>query len=100
MEGKASVRWLATCELGRGERQGGVGWMSVAVVLGCVVALLGTAVTAIPLARTRSASPIVYGASLAASLVCLAASLVFLLSNAASASTLTLPIGLPWLGAH
>ena len=74
--------------------------MAVAVVLGCVAVLLGIAVAAVPLGRNRGASAIVYGVSLAGSLVGFAVSLIFLLADAASASTLTLPVGLPWLGAH
>jgi hydrogenase-4 component B len=74
--------------------------MSAGVVLGCVGALLGLAVAATAVGRSRSASPVVYGSSLAASMVALAASLIHLVSYAAIASTSTLPIGLPWLGAH
>ena len=71
---------------------------SVVVVLSCVAALLGTAVLAVAIARRASSMAIVYGASLAASLVALAAAVAQL--GAISPATATLPLGLPWLGAH
>ena len=73
--------------------------MSVLVVLWCVAALLATAVVAGPISGQRFASRLVYGVCLAVSLVALAASLAHLLANPAP-SELTLPFGLPWLGAH
>ena len=41
-----------------------------------------------------------YGATLALSAIALIGALRFLLGGAADATTLTLPLGLPWLGAH
>jgi formate hydrogenlyase subunit 3/multisubunit Na+/H+ antiporter MnhD subunit len=66
----------------------------------CVAGLLALAVAAIALSRSRSATAIIYGATLAVCLAALAGSLASLLGGAAKASGLTLPVGLPWLGAH
>jgi hydrogenase-4 component B len=70
---------------------------SVAVVLSCVAGLLGAGVLAVSTAPRRVASAVVYGLSLAASAVALAVALGHL---AAPPATATLPLGLPWLGAH
>ena len=69
------------------------------VVLACIAALLAVAALAIVVGRLSSATQIVYGLSLVASLLSLIAALVHLLGGSAPAS-LTLPLGLPWLGAH
>ena len=74
--------------------------MALDVFLGCVVALLGSGFAALLLARTSAATPVVYGVSLAASSTALVSSAVALLHPAALGAALTLPIGLPWLGAH
>ncbi len=68
--------------------------MTVTVILACVAALLLLAITAAFGARAPRATPIVYGGT---GVVCLLA-LAFSLSG--GNSTLVLPIGLPWLGAH
>src|SRR6266849_6015382 len=70
------------------------------LALSCVAALLAIAALAVALGRAASATPIVYAASLAASLVLLVAALVRLVADPGQVSTLTLPIGLPGLGAH
>src|SRR6266516_4117287 len=70
------------------------------LALSCAAALLATAALAVALGRTASASPIVYAASLAVSFVLLAGALARLVADPAQISTLTLPIGLPGLGAH
>ena len=72
----------------------------VAVLLWCVAALLGTAVLAVAIVRNPARHLVVYGIALALSLVALGASLVSTLADPAGASTVTLPFGLPWLGAH
>ena len=69
------------------------------LALSCAAALLAIAALAVALGRAARASPIVYAASLAASLVLLAGALVRLVADPAQISTLTLPIGLPGLGA-
>src|SRR5438128_6981780 len=70
------------------------------LALSCAAALLAIAALAVALGRVASASPIVYAASLAASLVLLVGALVRLVADPGQVSTLTLPIGLPGLGAH
>ena len=65
-----------------------------------VAALLATAILAIALSRSERATAIIYGATLAICAVALFGALRALLGDAADASTLTLPVGLPWLGAH
>src|SRR2546427_13185001 len=70
------------------------------LALSCAAALLAIAALAVALGRAASASPIVYAASLAASLMLLAGALVRLVADPGQVSTLTLPIGLPGLGAH
>ena len=71
--------------------------MALVVALGCVAAFLGLACLAVAIARLRQATPIVYGACLALSLGGLGAGLAAL---STAPSTLTLPLGLPWLGSH
>ena len=58
------------------------------------------AALAIVLSRSKISTPVIYGATLAVSVVALAGALRSLLGGAADATTLTLPVGLPWLGAH
>ncbi|MGE0751415.1 MAG: hydrogenase 4 subunit B [Variibacter sp.] len=72
---------------------------AVVVVLSCIAALLATGVLAIGLARSDIGRTIVYGASLAISLLSLAVALNALVGGA-PAPSLTLPLGLPWIGAH
>jgi hydrogenase-4 component B len=66
----------------------------------CVAGLLGIAILAIVLSRTKSSTAIVYSVTLAVSLVALLGSVRWLVAGAQNISDLTLPIGLPWLGAH
>jgi hydrogenase-4 component B len=73
--------------------------MTVTIALSCVAALLGGAALAVAIGRSAGATRIVYGASLVVSLVALAAALGALLGAALPVSV-TLPLGLPWLGAH
>ncbi|MEX2123588.1 MAG: hydrogenase 4 subunit B [Woeseia sp.] len=70
------------------------------VVLSCVAVFLATAFLAIILTGQRLASTFVYAASLAASSIAFAAALAHLLGQGVSPATLSLPLGLPWLGAH
>jgi hydrogenase-4 component B len=72
----------------------------VALQVSGVAGLLGIAVLAIVLSRGRSATAIVYGLTLAVSLLALFGSFQSLLGGVPDTSDLTLPIGLPWLGAH
>ena len=66
----------------------------------CVAGLLGTAVLAIVLSRAKNSTAFVYSVTLAVSLVALLGSIRWLVADAQNVSSLTLPIGLPWLGAH
>ena len=74
--------------------------MALEVFLGCIAALLATGLAALILSRRGVATPLVYAVSLAVSSLALAGSTAALLHPAALGATLTLPIGLPWLGAH
>ncbi len=69
----------------------------IALTLACIALLLGLAVFAAFAAQAPSGRNIVYGGSLGISSVSL---LIALLSLAAAPSSVTLPIGLPWTGAH
>jgi formate hydrogenlyase subunit 3/multisubunit Na+/H+ antiporter MnhD subunit len=64
-----------------------------------VAALLAFAAIAIPLARSRVGGAFVYGASLIVSLVLMTIALASLFGRVQSMG-ISLPIGLPWLGAH
>jgi hydrogenase-4 component B len=65
-----------------------------------IAALLGTGVAAIAIAGRRAATVVVYGFSLGVTLAAFVAAASSLLVPAALGATLTLPVGLPWLGAH
>jgi formate hydrogenlyase subunit 3/multisubunit Na+/H+ antiporter MnhD subunit len=69
----------------------------IAFTLVCIVLLLGLGVAGGFVAQWPSGRRIVYGGSLAISSVSL---LLALFSLAAGPSTVTLPLGLPWTGAH
>jgi hydrogenase-4 component B len=73
--------------------------VSATLILWCVGVLLAAAVIGTATARLAAARPIVYGASLAASVVALVGAMDGLLGTSPP-STTTLPLGLPWLGAH
>jgi len=72
---------------------------AVVLQMACVAAMLGLAVLAILPSRSSASTAVIYGATLAVSALALVGSLRFLLGDTPS-SDLTLPIGLPWLGAH
>ena len=74
--------------------------MPATVILLCVSAFLGLACLAVASGRARAGTPIVYGASLIVSLLALVAALMHLVAGAGTISELTLPLGLPWMGAH
>jgi formate hydrogenlyase subunit 3/multisubunit Na+/H+ antiporter MnhD subunit len=73
--------------------------MIITLALACVALLLAMPIFAIALRNSRAAVWIVYGASLVCSLILLAAVALHLLAGR-SAQSMTLPLGLPWLGAH
>jgi len=72
---------------------------AVVLQMACVAGMLGLAVLAILPSRSSTSTAVIYGATLAVSTLALVGSLRFLLGDTPS-SDLTLPIGLPWLGAH
>jgi len=74
--------------------------MPLAVVLWCVAALLASGLLAVAVARGQDAGRVIYGACLAVCLTALGAALFHLLLHGASAASLTLPLGLPWIGAR
>ena len=73
---------------------------AVALQMACVAGLLGLAILAIALSRSKIATAVIYTATLIVCLAALAGSLRWLLGGPADATGLILPIGLPWLGAH
>jgi hydrogenase-4 component B len=72
--------------------------LAVVTMLVCAAALLATAAVAIALAGREVATRIVYGASLAITMVGAIVALAALFDGAAT--TTELPLGLPWIGAH
>jgi len=74
--------------------------MVVTIMLWCVAVLLGLAPIAVIFGRSRRGSEFVYGASLAAAVVALGIALADLITDGAGTSTIVLPLGVPWIGAH
>ncbi|MGD9895568.1 MAG: hydrogenase 4 subunit B [Candidatus Methylacidiphilaceae bacterium] len=74
--------------------------MTLAIALGCSAALLLLSMASLALSRFSGRSAVVYASTLAVSLVSLVCSLQELLSPSGSTPTVTLPLGVPWLGAH
>ena len=73
---------------------------AVVLQIWCVAALLGTAVLAVAMSRSKRATSAIYSATLVISAAAFAGAIFRLASNMANTTELTLPIGLPWLGAH
>ena len=67
--------------------------------LACAAVFLATAAIAVVMGNSPRARPLVYGLCLIAALALLGVALAALISSSA-ASVATLPLGLPWLGAH
>ena len=67
--------------------------------LWCVAALFAVGILGLAFGRSRAATTLVYAASLAITLAALALALAFLIGDGRP-SSLTLPLGLPWIGAH
>jgi formate hydrogenlyase subunit 3/multisubunit Na+/H+ antiporter MnhD subunit len=67
--------------------------------LACVAALFAIGVIAIAIGRSRAGTTVVYGTSLAVSIAALLFALVHLILGGPPAGV-TLPLGLPWIGAH
>jgi hydrogenase-4 component B len=74
--------------------------MPLILALWCVAVLLATTCLGVAMSRMQVASQAVYGLSLLASLAALVIALAHLFEGAAIAPTVTLPLGIPWLGAH
>jgi formate hydrogenlyase subunit 3/multisubunit Na+/H+ antiporter MnhD subunit len=74
--------------------------MALEGLLWCVATLLGTSVAAVATARRRVSTPLVYGLALGATTIALGIAVSSLLAGGARANALSLPVGLPWLGAH
>src|SRR3569623_680923 len=73
---------------------------AVALQMSCVAGLLGTAVLAIALSRSKRVTTAIYGATLAICAIGQLGSVRWLVGAPTNATELTMPIGLPWLGAH
>jgi hydrogenase-4 component B len=73
--------------------------MALLIALWCVAILLGTACLGVAVGRMQQAGAIVYGLCGLASLVGLGAALAQL-KHGAAVPAVTLPLGLPWLGAN
>lgn len=71
----------------------------VTIGLGCAAGFLVIGATGAVIGRFSFAKTVIYGLSLALSLIALALALTFLLRHA-EASTVILPLGLPGTGAH
>jgi formate hydrogenlyase subunit 3/multisubunit Na+/H+ antiporter MnhD subunit len=74
--------------------------MAVELLLWCTFVLLATALAAVIGARRRAIATFVYAVALGASIVALFTAGWVLVAEAGTVSTLHLPIGIPWLGAH
>ncbi len=74
--------------------------MPILVLSWCVAAFLATGILAVVFARMPQATRLVYSASLAVSCLALGAAVTHAAAGMMIASTMTLPLGLPWLGAH
>ncbi|HEY2979518.1 MAG TPA: proton-conducting transporter membrane subunit, partial [Burkholderiaceae bacterium] len=74
--------------------------MALEALMGCIAALLVTAVLAVAGARSTATSLLVYGVAAVASTLALGTVAWHLATGAEPTQSLRLPIGLPWLGAH
>src|SRR5262245_28576481 len=74
--------------------------MALSIALWSAAALIATAVIAILLSRSALNGRIIYTACLFLSAGALAAALLQLVSGSSSPAELTLPVGVPWIGAH
>lgn len=74
--------------------------MPTLLVLYGIAALLAVSVLAVILGRRGAATPVVYGACAAASAFVLVVAIVRLLAGPGAVEAVTLPLGIPWIGAH
>jgi NADH ubiquinone oxidoreductase, 20 Kd subunit len=73
--------------------------MTLTVALSCAATLLATAIVAVIIGRSAVANALIYGLCATAALISLFAALKHLL-GAASAESMVLPLGIPWIGSH
>jgi hydrogenase-4 component B len=73
--------------------------VTLTIALASAALELALGVFAVVIVRSAAASRVIYGAVIVVTTLSLAAALTHLLT-AAPAESLTLPVGLPWLGAH
>jgi len=73
--------------------------VTLTIMLAGAATLLALAIFAVIIGRSAAATRVVYGASMLIATISLAAALAHLL-GAAAPSRITLPLGVPWLGAH
>ena len=73
---------------------------SLVLQMWCIAVLLATAALAVAMNRSKQATLAIYGATFVISTVALAIATSQLLTEASPAPVLTLPLGLPWLGAN
>ncbi len=73
--------------------------MTLIIALACAALLLALAIFAVAIGRSAVATRVIYGACTIVTAISLAAAAAHLF-GAAVPSSLTLPFGLPWLGAH
>jgi len=71
----------------------------VAFLMLCAAAMLGLALVAVPMARMHATSSVIYGATLVLCATATVFSIAALIRSGAPTS-LVLPLGLPWVGAH
>ena len=74
--------------------------MSIALILVSTACLIVLSIMGIPMGRMRHAAKITYGGSMVICLLALSASAAVLLGLSDTNTTIVLPVGLPWLGAH
>jgi len=73
---------------------------TMVILMSGIVGFLAVAALAIALGRSGAATRIVYGASSGISLVLLAVVVARIVNGSPAISFMTLPLGLPWIGAH
>ncbi len=73
--------------------------MTLTIAIACAAMLLALGACAIALGRSSAATPIIYGASTVIAAILFGAAIVHLL-GASAPEALTLPLGVPWIGAH
>jgi len=72
----------------------------VAFLMLCAAAMLGVALLAVATARMHATTGIIYGATLVLCVAATVFSIAALTGHAGAPTSLVLPLGLPWIGAH